>query len=89
MDITKFRKKVIEGLVEMPLQMDFMPAENQHVLEEAGKKQICSSCYRENVAELGRKLAKNRTSKTKFRCNECSKFLCLSCFFVLHNAKSI
>jgi len=75
------------GLVKHPLpDLNQLSSDDHHVLEDAGKKQICSGCYRENVTQFGRKTAKNKTAKTKLRCNKCAKFLCLDCFFVFHNS---
>lgn len=84
MSITKFREKVIAGLIkheESPRNFE----EPSHVLNDTGKRQICSECYRENVLLYGRTTAKNRTPKTKTRCLVCEKNLCLECFFKLHS----
>lgn len=57
---------------------------SNHVLYKSEKRQICSLCYKKIVSEAGRKIAKNKTPRTNLRCNECSKYLCLDCYFEEH-----
>ncbi|KAJ8934039.1 hypothetical protein NQ314_013614 [Rhamnusium bicolor] len=68
MSITKFREEVIHGLVRRQSPQRNVPQEESHVLTETEKKQICSGYYQKNITLHGRKVAKNRTFKTKTRC---------------------
>ena len=85
MSITKFREEVIKGLLaceELPVTEK--SNDSGHILEDSDKKRSCSGCYSKISRESGRKIAKNRTPKTKFRCNICQKHFCLQCFFAVH-----
>lgn len=76
------------GLVKRDMLPDNLPdSDTDHKLFEADKRQLCSHCYRKNVKEMGRNSAKNKTNKTKYRCEACIKHMCLDCFFELHSSK--
>lgn len=60
---------------------------NNHQLFATDKRQLCSHCYQKNVQEMGRKLAKNKTGKTKYRCDACAKHICVDCYFETHASK--
>lgn len=83
--INKFREEVIRGLLgadDIPVHENNQ--ETGHILEDLEIKRSCSGCYAKISKESERKIAKNKSPKTKFRCNQCQKYFCLQCFFFIY-----
>lgn len=88
--ITSFKEQIVEGLLvgDASEQIETR-TENLHVLEEVLSKERrrCVRCYENIKKEKDRKSAQLQTQKSKFRCQGCGKFYCLSCFFEAHTCK--
>lgn len=85
--ITGFKEQIIESV----LNADTVELANtqQHVLEEVPSKdrRRCVVCYEKISNNEGRKKAQLQAPKSRFRCQECIKFYCLTCFFDIHKCQ--
>lgn len=91
--IVDFRKQILKSLLAQettsaPLQR---PRRAKHELgtKTGPSKEVrrqCLECYKQNVVNYGRIIAKNKTKKVKTYCKTCpnNPFLCAECFVKIH-----
>lgn len=91
MSITKFKEMLIEEMLRIPPVDAVARGPDNHakhsLVESQGagrKRGRCVHCYKKKSEELGSKLAAKQATQSKFRCDVCEKFYCLSCFFETH-----
>ncbi|CAK9824132.1 PiggyBac transposable element-derived protein 4 [Anthophora retusa] len=93
--ITEFRKKLAVYLTnckeaEVPSSSIATSKKRHNLQTQPGRvsavRKCCKSCYEENAAQSGRKIARNLTKQVITFCDTCEgqPFLCLPCFNKIH-----
>lgn len=66
--------------------VEVKPAEKHNLKElEPNKRRSCVSCLNKLLKEGDRKYAIDKATKTRWKCYQCNKFYCLSCFSIVHD----
>lgn len=90
MSITSFKEELVCLLLDFSrptLSEQQMPRVREgHHLEEvqSSARRRCVTCYAKNSAENGRDFAQTKTTFSRFRCIQCNKFYCITCFCEVH-----
>lgn len=86
--VIKFREEITIAIFESIISG--IPAtvngQGTHKIEEIDKRGRCVVCYRKFSEQNGRNHAIKFTKRVNTKCSTCEeKFLCMNCFFELHN----
>ena len=93
MTITTFREEVALSLLNLPqegqsAQRDAPTQANntKHVLEDVGtsNRRRCCFCYSKISQEKSRSVAAKTTPQTRWKCLQCEKYYCVTCFTKSH-----
>ncbi|KAI4457553.1 piggybac transposable element-derived protein 4 [Holotrichia oblita] len=88
LSITSFKEKLVMQLINVELTNAKQPTVGDgkgHHLEEVGSSnRRCVACYAKNSEENGRKFAQLKTTFSRFKCIQCDKFYCITCFCNVH-----
>lgn len=86
--ITKFREEVAKDLLQITNQERNPSCGNEkHILEEVGSsnRRRCVTCYKKLSEEQDRKYAASKATQSRWKCLQCNKFYCVTCFTIVHN----
>lgn len=81
--VTEFREEVATKLLRCSENEEEVDKVD-HVLQERSSKLRCVVCYENIKKEHGRKVAQNKTPRTKWECVGCEQRFCIGCFFLKH-----
>ena len=89
MSITTFKEELVCGLIDFTkitnTEQRVPPGESHHLEEvQSSARRRCVTCYAKNAAEHDRKFAQSKTTFSRFRCMQCEKFYCITCFCNIH-----
>lgn len=93
MTITTFREEVASSLLNLPQECQNEHTATQqnsnktkHMLEDVGttNRRRCCFCYSTISQEMGRSMAIKKAVQTRWKCVQCDKFYCVTCFSKAH-----
>lgn len=91
LSITAFREEVAESLLGLPKseqerRQSQSAAVTKHMLIDMGtsNRRRCVVCYSKVATESGRNVAIKKTPHSRWKCDQCEKHYCVTCFCVSH-----